>query len=208
MNDLHALMRDLLAPDVAIPESDLADDWLDACKNAGVPASRYQSVTARNVLRELETAGDAIREVDRGSNGAGLPVTRWGGRGFVPRTVHVAVRVEPKVKLEPKRPKARNIAPPDRYACLAQELAQGRSQLNRIESQLQAGGCGATAGFGPSDDEAIAAWNRRAPSTLRTELEGLADGWQDAAAFPESAFETCADDLRALIAKHFPGEGK
>lgn len=140
MTDLHALMRELLAPDVAILESDLADDWLESCKNAGVPAIRYQSVTARNVLRELETAGDAIREVDRGSNGAGLPVTRWGGRGFVPRTVHVAVRVEPKAKPEPKPPKGRNIAPAriDPYACLRQELAQVRSQLNRIESQLQA----------------------------------------------------------------------
>ncbi len=147
--DLRAVMCELLAPDVAIDEPDLSDDWLEACKNAGLPASRYQSVPPRQLLRDMEALGEAVREVYRGVNGTGLPVSRWGGRGYVPRTQAAAVRVEPRPSLTTKRARkaaesqVKNVGterakPPAgvSLACLRQELAQVRGQLQRLESQL------------------------------------------------------------------------
>lgn len=138
--ELLDVMRDLLASDVAISDADLADDWLEACKNAGIPASRYQAMPARQVLRQLEKVGDAVREVDRG-NGVNIAITRWGGRGYVPRTFPVlgpASKAQPKPKPSPRmaaKPQGLE-APGVEY--LLRELAQVRSQLQRIEAQIEA----------------------------------------------------------------------
>lgn len=140
--DLLDAMRDLLDPTIAIPESDLADDWLDSVKDAGIPASRYQAMPARLVLRTLESSGDAVREVDRSANGTGIPTTRWGGRGYVPRTAFVAARTAPAPKREPKAKPVRpaNIAPQISALPLdhvLREIAQLRAQLQRLESQVE-----------------------------------------------------------------------
>ena len=139
--ELLDVMRDLLASDVAISDADLADDWLEACKNAGIPASRYSAMSAREVLRAMESKGDAVREVDRNGNGAGIPKTLWGGRGYVPRTAFVAARTAPAPKREPKaKPRPANIAPQISALPLdhvLREIAQLRAQLQRLESQVE-----------------------------------------------------------------------
>lgn len=139
--DLLDAMRDLLDATIAIPESDLADDWLDSVKDAGIPASRYSAMSAREVLRAMESKGDAVREVDRNGNGTGIPKTLWGGRGYVPRTAFVAARTAPAPKREPKaKPRPANIAPQISALPLdhvLREIAQLRAQLQRLESQVE-----------------------------------------------------------------------
>jgi hypothetical protein len=139
--DLLYTMRELLASDIAVDEADLCDDWLEAVKDAGIPASRYQAMPARQVLRQLEKTGDAVREVDRG-NGVNIAITRWAGRGYVPRTFPMsgqpASKAPPKPKTSPRWAAKPQDLPPPSVEYLLRELAQVRSQLQRIEAQIEA----------------------------------------------------------------------
>jgi hypothetical protein len=135
--DLRQQMMELLSDEIAIPQTDLIDDWRRACFDAGIPASRIESASPAALLRELESSERAIRDM-LVVDGQRVKSVHWAAAGYTSPTIERAKERRARTEREARTIRAENAGKRigDPLESVREEVAELRARLEKLEARL------------------------------------------------------------------------